>query len=297
MSISSEALDANFHNLWPHIGEFGCVHLPILTQELRQFLPQRVKVIGKVLRTLFGILKHEQIAWEGLAPRLSQVLDNILNRDLWPHRKSNGLSSYRSHFVILAGFARMTHSKQLARILTDFFWDQRRCVLEYERTAFLYEWATAIEELRGLVSHQESNRCLSYLARKVDSIHSNYHKSGLNDPRMDTIIQMLYSLLEGGSIDYGRGRRHARFLPDIQRARTMPPRFQYHHPQIHSPPPEYLLPYDNRMIVPALPSPSPSMDLALQNGYVDEEMDLLKFRQEMLENKVEQLEMGIEQVF
>ncbi|KAF2684174.1 hypothetical protein K458DRAFT_38354 [Lentithecium fluviatile CBS 122367] len=252
----------HFPQLWQHIEENTLIDLPRLASELMVELPARSRKSAlQVLKSLFGIFRHHDF-WEGkLESRVLDTLYRLFNNDrMNAIHPTRGLRSSRNHFTTLAAFAELTDSRHLAHALLEAFWDHRHTILDYERSHKMPEWANAIEALRGLIPTHEMNKCLQYLARKY------------ND-----------------NLDFGRGRhlRRADWMP-APRAHTMPPvyyrqRIMPHPGYLPLPPPEPL----------AIGYPSPAHSL----NYLDDrdvEMDHMKVEQEILRERVENLEVNQE---
>jgi hypothetical protein len=247
-------LETYFPDIW-NFGDgwsFNYLDLRILADEIDMQLPHRSRSsTTKALKSVFGALAR----WNnGLDKAVGQRLHNDITDDItFRIPRDGGLQRTRNAFATHAALADKTSSTHLAVLLIDFFWDQRRVVVDYERPAKIDEWIASLEALRGLAPHQEVNRCIDYLLRKY------------NTP-----------------IDYGRGRRYRRpeyYAPPLRlRARTMPPVMQR---------PRYLqLPPPEPMII-GLPSPAHSMGHF--DAYRDAEMEELKAEQDMLAQKVDEL--------
>jgi hypothetical protein len=246
-----------FPQLW-HCFDGRNLDLVLLVDQLPAGLFSRSrKSTLSVLKVLFGFFRRSN-AWDDEVTEhvTSRFLSNV-NHDMQRGvHHIRGLQRSRAAFTTSASLAALTESRQLAVTLVDVFWDQRRDLVDYERTSKLDEWACAIELLTGLVPFHDINKCLQYLARKCNN-----------------------------GLDFGRGRllQRPEYIPG-PRARTMPP--VYYRPRI-SPHPGYLpLPAPEPMYDPL---PSPAHSLGYVDAYRDAEIDGLKIEHEILAQKVDQL--------
>jgi hypothetical protein len=282
-----------------HAEQFGYISIPILAGQLQSIMGHRValKRIMNVLKSVVGNFKKSGIFSGGLTRPVCHLLETQLGADIY-QRHPGGLRQARSCFLTLAVFARANQSAMLAEALIQFFLSDRRSVVSHERTANLRDWMVGIFELIGLVSQERVNRAMLHLLEKRDKIHTSYRNSGLHDPHFAEALDFASRLFAEHyrGLDYDRGRstdRRFRYFPDIPRANTVPPRLHAHH-RI-----PLLLPQtQNHLVVPGhdiqcygLPSPSPSMDMALGGAYMgrDEVVENLAMRQNILEDQVKEL--------
>ncbi|KAF2713173.1 hypothetical protein K504DRAFT_461748 [Pleomassaria siparia CBS 279.74] len=282
-------IDHFFPRLVHHLDSFGIINIPILSESLYVNTGHRIAIrkIARILHTLFGLLRKESTAAQGFARSIPNLLEKMLMQDTFRARP-DGTPQIRSHFLVFAVFARTAGSNQLASVLVRFFLEFRRDILSCERSSHLGDWTIAIAELADLASRSDVYRCLQYLSEKRDKIHSTYHNSGTHDAQLAAALQMM--LMAAGQYR-GRGRsadKRLRYM-DIPRAQTVPPQMNY--------PPQLLLPpQHNQLMIPSPyqygfpPSPSPSMDWALSTGYMENEIENVAVRQDVVETRLDNLE-------
>ncbi|KAF2870563.1 hypothetical protein BDV95DRAFT_607722 [Massariosphaeria phaeospora] len=271
----------------------GCIYTAELAARIHislQSMGIRYVAIHKAIRFLFGLCKpHGQIFQYGFGPALTNHLGNMLYRDINYPPHHGGLRTSRSHFLVLAFFAKETCSSVLAHGLIDFFYTHRRSIMRGdtgEVDEYLHQWAIAIHDLEHLISPEEHDDCIRYLAKRRDSMMMGYHNSGFRHNRGDVIMQLLRELL-GGS---GRGRHHNRDLRlyDMPRAITVPRMNHHNHPRLITP--RFIPAQDPMMLVPHAPALMPPMG---QFQGPEDEIESLQWRQDQLEQEVQSLKWGL----
>ncbi|KAF2658181.1 hypothetical protein K491DRAFT_289357 [Lophiostoma macrostomum CBS 122681] len=274
----------------------GFLDLPMLSEILYPHLQMwgiHLGDVRNILKVLFGVFKARRMFFQGFHHTVIQHLERIFEQDLF-HVAWSPLRRSRRHFLVLATLARITQSTALAHVLLEIYYRHWREILRTERAERdLYMWCVGLMELSDLISPAEVHNFLRSLASKRHKIVNAYHNSGFRDPRLDLVMDMLMQMHVAGDDGFrGRGRRRAMlgFFPAGPRARTMPP--------LRMP---LLMPprADALALAPAFPSPSPSMDLAMNGGFMgppmEAEIDNLQMRQNMLEQEVDNLrqEVGV----
>ncbi|CAI6232981.1 unnamed protein product [Periconia digitata] len=167
-------------------------------------LPRRFSV-AHTLGSFFGLFRRRR--WRHRARldyRIHDQFSRILHQDR-RHSYRSGLAGSLHYFSALAALANISQSQSLAYILIYVFWRNRFTIMYEERSRNLYCWAVAIELLRGLIPSSEVHRCYSYLARKRNVMRQSYYNSGISDPRIDTILGILFQM-NVGMPGWHRGR-------------------------------------------------------------------------------------------
>lgn len=153
-------------------------------------------IISAALRSAFRVVSRMRSPHQPFSNGLIQKLQDVLQSRSWRY---SGLSQCRRHFHVLALFANRTASGRLASALVKFFCAYGHSIVASEHSSSLYEWGVAINELQGLVSSYDFDKCMSCFSRN--------------------------------RYDYDRGRRF-----DMPRPRTVPPMRRHHSPALLLPP-------------------------------------------------------------
>jgi hypothetical protein len=241
----------------------------------------------KHLNELFVALKESAGGTEVFRSLIYQRLQWALNEDFRMVGHPDGLHHCRRRFVVLAHASKANGSHVLASALATFFFSNQNWIVGKERSRFLGAWGLAVMDIRSKLAPADAANCFRALAQRIDDIRRSRPQIRYYDNRWHDLI---CAMMEAGPMypgfgyldDWDRGRRPQRDLFWEPRARTMPPPMIRQSPVL-LPPVQDVVPYHYQ-------PPTSVMDMVPYMGNQVEEVEHLANRQDVLEQRIENLE-------